>query len=92
MCSVALWTCATDAEARGISSNDLKIFSSGFLVAFCICLIAILLSKAGTLSCNLAISLIASGGSISARIDSACPNFINIGPSFLKLLLVVHHA
>ena len=63
--------------------NDEDVFPSKaghVLVYFSIIIIACLPGKGGTLSCNKTSSSAISTGKRSRRVDSICPNLINIGP------------
>ena len=80
--SSAKWTCATDALATGVWSNDRNTSSIGLAVdADERRLDLRRTGNGGTRSCSFASSSAMSGGRRSRRVDSIWPNLTKIGPS-----------
>ena len=81
---IAEWTWASDAAARGFSSNDLKILliespSSDSTIFF-----SVLTSKGLQLSVKLSSSFAVSISRTSVLVERSWPNFIKIGPNASK--------
>ena len=76
--SVAEWTCARDAAAKGISSNDSKIFSIESPNSDSTIFLSVSTLNGLQLSVRLSKSFAVSTSRISVLVDKSWPNFVNI--------------
>jgi len=84
----ALCTCPMDAEASGDSSMDSNISSGGRPNSSSMISLTFWNGNCGTLSWSFDNSLMNSIGTRSGRVDTICPNLINVGPSSSKEILI----
>mmetsp|Transcript_7342 Transcript_7342/g.24090 ORF Transcript_7342/g.24090 Transcript_7342/m.24090 type:complete len:208 (-) Transcript_7342:454-1077(-) len=83
--SVARWTWARDAAARGVASKDAKTSSSLLMPSSSLTIAtARAVEKQGTSFWSVASSAMTSGGSTSTRVDRSWPNLMNVGPRSSK--------
>ena len=82
--SFAEWTWASEAAAKGFSSNESKIFSMLSPSSDLIIFLNLLTSKGLQLSVKVSKSFAVSESSMSVLVERSCPNLVNIGPKDSK--------